>query len=288
METRPLGRTGHNSTVVIFGSAALWHADQATANNALDMAEAAGVNHIDVAPQYGNAEDVVGPWLTSRREKFFLGCKTLMRDKDAAWKQLHESLEKLQTDHFDLYQLHAITTQDELDAAMGPGGAIEALQRAKDEGIVKNLGITGHFKEVPKLHYEALQRFDFDTVMFPINPVLYAVPEYRADAEKLLALCQERNVGVQVIKAIAKQPWADRSKAPYITWYEPYDIQEKVDMSVNFALSQPGVTGIPSAGDTKLLPMVLDAASRFKPLSSEEQAALIAQSKELEPLFQPG
>jgi len=288
MQTRPLGRTGHESTIVIFGSAALWEADQVTANDALGMALVAGVNHIDVAPQYGNAESVVGPWLANRRDQFFLGCKTLMREKDAAWKQLHESLEKLQTDHFDLYQLHAITTQEELDAAMGPGGAIETLQRAKDEGLVKNLGITGHFKDVPRLQYEALQRFDFDTVMFPINPVLYAVPEYRADAEKLLALCQERNVGVQVIKAIAKQPWADRSKAPYLTWYEPYDEQSLVDLGVNFALSQPGVTGIPSAGDTKLLPLVLDAASRFTPMSAEDQAALIAQSAVLEPLFQPG
>lgn len=285
MQTRTLGRTGHHSTLVIFGGAALWHADQQQANAALDMAEAAGINHIDVAPQYGNAEDVVGPWLESRRDRFFLGCKTLERERDAAWAELHRSLTKLHTQQLDLYQLHAIGTFEELDKAMAPGGAIEALKRAKDEGLTRFLGITGHGLQTPAVHAKALEQFDFDTVMFPINPVLYANADYRRDTEALLTMCAERNVGVQVIKSIAKGPWADRDKATYDTWYEPYDQQQRITEGVRFALSQHPVTGIPAAGDTRLLPMVIEAAEQFTPLDADAQEALIAQANQLEPLF---
>lgn len=285
MEKRQLGRTGHMSTVAIFGAAAFWEIDQASANTALDLAHQAGVNHIDVAPQYGQGEIRVGGWLPPHRDEFFLGCKTLERSRDDAWAELHRSLEKLQTESLDLYQLHAVTDMDELNKAMGPDGAIQALQRAKDEGLTQYLGITGHGLQMPSVALSALERFDFDTVMFPVNPVLWANNAYRAEAEKLLTICQERSVGVMVIKSIAKGPWADRDNATYNTWYEPYDQQAAITDGVHFALSQPGVTGIATAGDTTLLPMVLNAAGSFTPMPAEQQTELINRAQQLEPLF---
>lgn len=285
MEKRRLGRTGHMSSVIIFGTAAFWEIDQQGANAALDMARAAGVNHIDVAPQYGLAEERLGPWLEQRRDQFFVGCKTLERERDAAWAQLHESLGKLRTDHLELYQLHAVGTFDELDKAFAPGGAIEALARARDEGLTRYLGITGHGLQAPAVHAAAVERFDFDTVMFPIHPRLYADADYRRDAERLLDLCARRDVGVMIIKAVTKGPWGEKPKA-YNTWYEPYDKQREIQQGVRFALSQHPVTGIPSAGDVRLLPMVLEAGKNFQPMSAAEQAALIEASRALEPLFQ--
>ncbi|HLA45717.1 MAG TPA: aldo/keto reductase, partial [Aggregatilineales bacterium] len=248
MEKRRLGRTEHMSTVVIFGAAALWEIDQAGANRAFETALAAGINHIDVAPQYGYGEERVGMWLPPYRDQFFLGCKTLMRNRKEAWDQLQVSLKKLNTDHLDLYQLHAVATFEELDEAMQPGGAIEALQEAREQGLTKYLGITGHGLQAPAIQMQALERFDLDTVMFPINPVLYSDPDYRRDAEQLLQLCADRDVGVQVIKSVAKQPWGDHHKK-YQTWYMPYDEQQKITEGVHFVLSQPGVAVIPAAGE---------------------------------------
>lgn len=284
METRRLGRTGHMSTVVIFGAAAFWEIDQESANAALNMALEAGINHIDVAPQYGQGEERVGGWLEPYRDRFFVGCKTLERERGAAWAELHRSLQKLRTDTLDLYQLHSVGTFEELDKAMSPGGAIEALIEARDRGLTKYLGITGHGLNTPAVHLEALKRFDFDTVMFPINPVLFANLAYREATERLLDVCQQRDVGVMVIKSVAKGPWGDRPKQ-YNTWYEPYDLQEKITGSVHFALSQQPVAGIAAAGDVRLLPLILQAAEAFQPLSHADQDALIAEAQTLEPLF---
>jgi len=253
-------------------------------NQALDLAEARGINHIDVAPSYGFAELRTGPWLESRRDRFFVGCKTLERGAEGAWVELHRSLHLLHTDHFDLYQMHAIGTMDELNQAMQPGGAIESLQRAKDEGLTRWLGITGHGMDAPAVHYEALQRFDLDSVMFPIHPRLYADAKYRADTERLLDLCSQRDVGVQIIKSITRGAWGGQAQ-DYHTWYQPYDIQAKIDEGVRFALSQPGVAALSSAGDVRLLAMILDAAERFTPMSADEQARLIQQSAALELMF---
>jgi aryl-alcohol dehydrogenase-like predicted oxidoreductase len=284
MEKRRLGRTNHDSSLVIFGAAALSEVDSETAERALDMALAAGVNHIDVAPQYGHAEERVGPWLEPRRDQFFVGCKTLERQRDAAWAELHRSLEKLRTPQLDLYQLHAVVTHDELDQAFAAGGAIEALAQAKEQGLTRFLGITGHGLEAPRIQLEALRRFDFDTVMFPLNPVLYANADYRRDAERLLETCAARDVGVMIIKAIAKGPWGDQPRK-YASWYEPFDQPEMVALGVRFALSQPGVTAVASAGDVRLLRLVLPAGAQFTPLSADAQAAAIAQAAALEPLF---
>ncbi len=284
MEKRRLGRTGHMSTVVIYGGAALGNRTQEEANAALDMALAGGINHIDVAPTYGKAETLMGPWLAQHRDKFFLGCKTEQRGRDEAWRALETSLRLLHTDKLDLHQLHAVTSMEELDKATGKGGALEVLVEAREQGLTRWLGITGHGWDAPKVFREALERFDFDTVMFPIFPGAYANADYRREAEALLQTCVQRDVGVMIIKSVAKEAWADRPRS-HDTWYEPYSVQEKINLGVRFALSQPGVTGIPSAGDVRLLPMVLQAAEDFAPMPQDEQEALIEEARDLQPFF---
>jgi aryl-alcohol dehydrogenase-like predicted oxidoreductase len=287
MEKRRLGRTNHLSSVVIFGAAAFSNVSQEQANDSLDLALAHGVNHLDVAPAYGQAEERIGPWLESRRDQFFLGCKTLERSREGAWTQLRRSLEKLHTDQFELYQLHAVTSSEELDQALSPGGAIEALMQAREQGLTRWLGITGHGIHTPAIFAAALERFDFDTVMYPIHPRLYADPQYRRDSERLLQMAADRDVGVMIIKSITRAAWGTQTQN-YNTWYQPYDTQKEIESGVRFALSQPGVAGIPSAADVRLLPMVLEAAEHFTPMSQDEQETLIEQSRELDPMFYEG
>jgi aryl-alcohol dehydrogenase-like predicted oxidoreductase len=286
MDKRLLGRTQHESSIVIFGGAALGRRTQEEADAALDLAAAAGINHLDVAASYGKAETLTGPWLAQhgRREQFFVSTKTEKRDRAGAWEEIERSLKLLHTSYTDLHQIHAVTEFEEMERALGPGGAIEAFQEARDKGMTKYLGITGHGLKVAAIFIEALQRFDFDTILFPINAVLYGNADYRRDTERLLAMAQERNVGVMAIKSVAKGPWGERAQN-YDTWYEPYDIQDKINQGVRFSLSQPNVTGIPSAGDVRLLPMVIQAAENFVPMADDEQAVWIEQSRELEPLF---
>ena len=283
MKTRRFGRTGHASTVAIFGGAAFWEVTQAEADAKMEQVIAAGVNHIDVAPSYGMAEERLGPWLARERDRFFLGCKTMERTKAGAADELRRSLERLRVDSFDLYQIHAITTRDELDQVTRPGGALEAILDARAEGLTRFIGITGHGLDVPAIFLEALRRFDFDSVLFPINFVLYADPAYRRDAEELLRQCRARDVGTMIIKTVARGPWGDRPKT-YTTWYEPFDDADHIQQSVNFALSQD-VTGLCTAGDVTILPLFLEACERFAPMSADEQEALIATATEYEPLF---
>lgn len=284
METRRLGRTGHDSSVVIFGTAAFWDIDQAGANAALDLAAAQGVTHIDVAPQYGRAQAVLGPWLAPRRDQFFLGCKTLERTREAAWADLHNSLRLLRTDHVDLYQFHAIGSFSQLDEVFAPGGALEAFQQAREQELTRWLGITSHGMEAPRVQLEALARYPFDTVMFPLNPRLYAAPAYRESAEALLAQCRARDVGVQIIKSIAARPWGEHEKA-YNTWYAPDDTPEGIRAGVQFALSQPGVTAIVSAAEVRLLPMIFAAVQPLEPMTGSAQDALIAAWAGRESIF---
>jgi len=283
MEKRRFGRTGHKSTIAIFGAAAFWEVPQAEADVAMERVIAAGVNHVDVAPSYGQAEERLGPWLARERDRFFLGCKTMERSKAGAAAELRRSLERLQVDAFDLYQIHAVTSMEELDQATGPGGALEAILDAREEGLTRFIGITGHGVDAPAVFLEALRRFDFDSVLFPLNFVLYANPGYRRNAEKLLRQCHDREVGIMIIKAIAKGPWGDRPKV-YNTWYEPFDDAAHIQQTINFALSQE-VTGLCTAGDVTLLPLFLEACEHFMPLSATQQEALIATATEYEPLF---
>jgi predicted aldo/keto reductase-like oxidoreductase len=207
------------------------------------------------------------------RQGIFLGCKTKERTREGARAELHRSLERLGTDRLDLYQLHAVGKLHELDACTGPGGALEALVEARAEGLVRWLGITGHTHDAPRTHREALQRFDFDTVMFPLNFVLWADPDYRRDAEALLEVCQAQDVGVHVIKALAKDPWGDRPRT-HTTWYEPFTDQPTIDRAVAFALGRR-VTTLCSTGDVTVLPRVLDAAERSRPLDAAAEAELL-------------
>jgi aryl-alcohol dehydrogenase-like predicted oxidoreductase len=274
MEQRRLGRTGQQSTVVTFGTAGIGRVDQPTADTAIQVVLDHGINHIDVAPTYGEAELRLQPWMSGIRSRVFLGCKTKQRTKDAAKAELHRSLERLGTDRLDLYQLHAVCKAHELDEVTATGGALEALIEAREEGIVRWLGITGHSHDVPRTHLEALRRFDFDTVMFPLNFVLWADPQYRADATRLLDVCRQRDVGIHIIKTIAKDPWGDRPKV-YSTWYEPHADQPVIDQAVSFVLSQP-ISTLASVGDVTLLPKVIAAAERYRPLDGAAQAALLA------------
>ena len=283
METRRFGRTGHMSTVAIFGAAAFWQVTQAEADATMERVIAAGVNHIDVAPSYGEAELRLGPWLARERKRFFLGCKTTERTKAGAAAELRRSLERLRVDSFDLFQLHAVTRMEELDQVTGPGGALEAVLDARAEGLMRYIGITGHGVDAPAIYLEALRRFDFDSVLFPINFVQYANPTYRRNAEELVRECHARDVGTMIIKSICRRPWGDRPHT-YTTWYEPFDDPDHIQQSVNFALSQD-VTGLCTTGDIHILPLFLEACERFKPMSQAEQAALVATANQYEPLF---
>jgi aryl-alcohol dehydrogenase-like predicted oxidoreductase len=274
MERRRLGRTGHLSSVVTFGSAGIGRVEQAVADQAIEAALAAGVNHVDVAPSYGDAELRLRPWMARIRDRVFLGCKTKERTRDEARAELHRSLERLQTDRLDLYQLHSVGKLADLDACTARGGALEALVAAREAGLTRWLGITGHTHDAPRTHLEALRRFDFDTVMFPLNFVLWADPVYRRDAQALLEECRARDVGVHVIKSAAKDPWGDRPRT-HTTWYEPFTDQPTIDRAVAFVLSQP-ITTLCSAGDVTVLPRVLEAAGRYRPLAAAEQEALLA------------
>jgi len=283
METRRFGRTGHMSTVAIFGAAAFSQVSQEEADKAMELIVEAGVNHIDIARSYGEAELRVGPWMPRERGRFFLGSKTTQRTKEDAWKELQESLKRLQIEALDLYQIHAITTMEELDAVTMKGGALEAFLEARREGLTRFIGITGHGVNAPKIYLEALRRFDFDTVLFPLNFVQMANPEYRKYAEELIATCKAKDVGTMVIKSITKAPWGERQHTA-TTWYEPFDQSDEIQRAVNFALSYD-VTGICTAGDTRVLPLVLKACGNFTRLSDSEKAEMIQSGKQYEPLF---
>ena len=283
METRRFGRIGHMSTVAIFGAAAFSKISQQDADKVMEMVIEAGVNHIDVAPSYGQAEIRIGPWMPRERKRFFLGCKTMERTKEGAWKELHDSLNRLQTETFDLYQSHAVTTMEELDAVTMKGGALEAFVEARQEGLTQFIGITGHGVNAPQIYLEALRRFDFDSVLFPLNFAQMANPEYREYAEELIATCKAKDVGTMIIKSITKAPWGDREHTA-TTWYEPFDNSEEIQKGVNFALSYD-ITGLCTAGDTRVLPIMLKACENFTRLSDSEREEMIESGKQYEPLF---
>jgi aryl-alcohol dehydrogenase-like predicted oxidoreductase len=282
METRRLGKTGHLSTVVVFGGAAFWLVNQAEADAALELAAAHGINHIDVSPTYGQAEIHLGPWLKDKkhRESVFLGCKTMKRDKTEAAKELKESLKTLQTDYFDLYQFHGVDDMATLHKILGPDGALTAVREAQRAGVVKYIGITGH---KPSFLAEAFKVFDFDTVMFPLNRVEAAHPSQVNEYKNLLKIAKEKDAGTMALKAVTKSPW-DRQMHMYKTWYEPFDTQEEIDKSLWWTLSQD-ITAACMPGDLRLWPMVIDAAERYKKMSAAEQDKAMEAVKKLAPLF---
>ncbi|MEJ7583067.1 MAG: aldo/keto reductase [Acidimicrobiales bacterium] len=280
METRRLGRTGHHTSVAILGGAAFWEATTEEAGEGLALALQRGVNHLDIAPQYGAAEDVVGPHLPAVRDRLFVGCKTMRRSPDGVRAQLEESLAKLGTDHVDLYQLHAVTTVEDLDAR---AEAVTTIQAARDEGLCRFIGITGHDHSAPAAFREALRRYDLDTVMFPVYPRMWADPAYRTEAEALLGECAERDVGVMAIKAVARRPWqGDHPPSP---WYQPWDDTEGMRRGVGFALSTPGVHAFCTPGSLPLLPAVLDAAERFTLQDEPSRERAVAAMADEESIF---
>jgi aryl-alcohol dehydrogenase-like predicted oxidoreductase len=283
METRRFGRTEHMSTVAIFGAAAFYQISQEDADKVMESIIEAGVNHIDVAPGYGQAEIRIGPWMPRERERFFLGCKTMERTREGAWNEMQVSLQRLQTETFDLYQCHAITTMEELDAITRKGGAVEAIVKAREEGLTKYIGITGHGVNAPQIYLEALRRFDFDSVLFPLNFVQMANPEFRKNAEELVAVCKAKDVGTMIIKSVTKGPWGEKQHTA-TTWYEPFHNMDDIQKGVNFALSYD-VTGICTAGDTRVLPLVLQACENFSRLNQAEMEEMIKSGKQYEPLF---
>jgi aryl-alcohol dehydrogenase-like predicted oxidoreductase len=267
VEQRQLGRTGHRSSVAILGGAAFWDGDPDMAASAFSAALDAGVNHLDVAPQYGRAQELLGPSIPAVRDRLFVACKTLRHSADGVRAQLEESLTLLHCDRFDLYQLHAVTDLEELDAR---AGAVEAILAAREEGLCRWVGITGHELSAPAAHLEALRRYDLDTVMFPVNPQLWSDPTYRRDAEALLGYATEHDVGVMAIKAVAARPWAGRDHTSG-TWYEPYTSAEEVARGVDFVLSTPGVHAFCTPGDTTVLATALAAAEGATPMSGAER-----------------
>jgi aryl-alcohol dehydrogenase-like predicted oxidoreductase len=283
MEKRPFGRSGHMSTVAILGGAAFGEVDQVTADKAMEIVLEYGINHIDIAPSYGHAEDRLAPWMKTHRGHFFLGCKTMERTREGALEEMHSSLKRMHTDHFDLYQLHAVKKIEDLDVITRPGGALEALVEAKKNGSIGYIGITGHGIYAPAVFIEALRRFEFDSVLFPVNFVQYAEATYKQKADELLHLCHEKNVGSMLIKSITKAPWGD-NKPIYDTWYEPFADMEMIQKAISFALSQDA-TGICTVGDTRLLPLVLKACENFKPMPLSEQTELINSAQLYKALF---
>ena len=277
MEKRKLGRTGHLSTVAIFGGAAFYDSTHKKAEKAMKQLFDYGVNHIDVAPSYGKAEEVLAPLIKGHRDRFFLGCKTTERISTDAKGELYRSLERLGVDYFDLYQLHAVSSLEVLDQATRSGGALDAIIAAREEGLVHNIGITAHGNQAPVVLIEALRRFPFDTVMFPINPVQFANSIYYEKSVEVYKKCAQQNVGIMGIKSIAKKPWSNEGENPYDTWYEPYDDPGLIQNAINFVLSYP-VTGICTAGDVNLLPIVLDACAHYSIMDIDQQNDMISHA----------
>ena len=281
--TLTFGRTGHQSTRVLFGGAALGEVSQDVADRTLEVLLQHGVNHLDVAASYGDAELRVRPWLRDHRKDFFLATKTGERTAPAAREELHRSLDRMGVDHVDLWQLHSLADPIEWDTALSPGGAIEAAVAARDEGLVRWIGVTGHGVQIAANHRRSLDRFDFDSVLLPYNYLTMQLPYYRDNFEALTATCQERQVAVQTIKSIALRPWLGRPRN-HSTWYEPLDSQDDIDLAVWWVLGRQDVF-LNSAGDVNLVPKILDAAERFERRPSDEEMQALVDRAHLDPIF---
>ena len=281
MEKRRLGKTNHHSTVVTFGAYSIGKLTQDRADNVIQKCLDYGVNHIDIAPGYADSMERVAPWMPELRDHMFLGSKTPMRTRDEAWQNIEDIMTRMNVDSFDIFQLHAVIDIETLDQVTSSNGALKALVEMKEQGLTKWLGITGHGPTVPKTHIEALNRFDFDTVMFPVNASMYKNKEYRLDAEKLISICNQKDVGIQTIKMIARGGWGSKLK-DLGTWYDPHRSQEEIDTALWWQLSQPIHTA-PSCGEYKLLEKILDSAERFKQLDLDEQECIVASQKISQP-----
>ncbi|HET8621728.1 MAG TPA: aldo/keto reductase [Acidimicrobiales bacterium] len=282
----PFGRTGHDSSRVIFGAAGLASMRQERADEVRDLLLARGVNHLDTAADYGDSELRIGPWMAEHRHRFFLATKTGERTGDRARAQLERSLERLQVDRVDLIQLHNLVEPGEWAVAHGPGGAVEALARARDEGLVRFIGVTGHGTRIAAMHLRSLERFPFDSVLLPFSFVALRDPAYRADVDELLARCAEGGVAVQTIKGAARRRWPDDHEGRRFSWYQPL-ADDALDRAVRWVLAHDQVF-LNSTSDLRLLPAVLAAAEAAgagaEPPADDEMAADAARL-DVAPLF---
>ncbi len=283
LEKRPFGKTGHMSTVTIFGAAALGSVSQAEADATLDVLLEYGVNHIDTAASYGDSEIRMGPWMRNHRKDFFLATKTGERTYEKAKAEIHRSLERLQTDQVDLLQLHNLGHPDEWDTAMGPGGALEAVVEAREQGLVRFIGVTGHGLNIPAFHMRSLNHFDFASVLLPYNFAMYQNEKYMADFEALLSLCAEREIAVQTIKAITVGPWGSQART-HSVWYEPFTEQSDIDLAVHWVIGRPRIF-LNTASDITLLPKILNAATRFSERPSDAAMHELSKERRMSSLF---
>ncbi len=280
---QPFGRTGHLSTRALFGAAALGGVTQTEADRTMELLLHYGINHIDTAASYGDSEIRLGPWMAKYRNDVFLATKTGERTFQKAKDEIHRSLERLRVNDLDLIQLHNLAEEAEWQVALGPGGALEAAIEAKQQGLVKYIGVTGHGSGIAAMHYRSLQRYDFDSVLLPYSYILVQNQQYAADFERLLQLCQSRNVAVQTIKSITQRPWGDDPHTA-ATWYKPLVEQADIDLAAHWVLGNAGVF-LNTVGDIHVLPKVLDAVSRFERRPVDAQMQRLVAEREMAPLF---
>lgn len=277
------GRSGHMSSRVLLGAAAFWSVPQAVADASIELALSAGVNHVDVAASYGDAELRVGDWISRHGKPFFLATKTEERTAAKARAGIQQSLERLQVDQLDLIQLHNLVDPQEWETALGPGGALEAAIEAREKGLVRFIGVTGHGVIAPVMHLKALTRFDFDSVLLPFNFVMAQNPQYLQNFTRLWELCRSRNAAVQTIKSLVRSPWGAHPQDRE-TWYRPLENQPDIDLAVHWVLGHDGLF-LNSAGDVNLLPRVLDAAERFDRIPTEDAMENLINKLAMAPLF---
>jgi aryl-alcohol dehydrogenase-like predicted oxidoreductase len=281
--TQAFGRSGHLSSRILLGAAAFSEVTQAEADAAIELALSFGVNHVDVAASYGEAELRVGDWIGRHGRPFFLATKTEERTANTAREEIHRSLERLQVDHVDLLQLHNLVDPQEWEIALGPGGALEAAIEARQQGLVRWIGITGHGLTVAAMHRQALERFDFDSVLLPFSYVMAQNKQYLSDFLNLTSVCQSRNIAVQTIKSAVHRPWGEQAPTR-ATWYRPLENQADIDRAVQWVLGHPGLF-LNSTGDVAILPKVLAAANRFVTPPTDEEMQTQMKTLEMQPLF---
>ena len=280
---KEFGRTGHMSTRLLFGAAALGRVTQDEADRTMELIIEHGINHIDTAASYGDSELRLGPWMEKHRDDFFLATKTEKRTYEEAKESLLRSFERMRVDEVDLIQLHYLVGEEEWEVAMGPGGALEYLQEARDQGLVKYIGVTGHDVAIARMHQKSLERFDFDSVLFPYNYLMMQNDTYRAGFNEVVRICKDRNTAIQTIKSITRRPYPAEQRT-HATWYEPLTDQPSIDKAVHWVLGNPDVF-LNTAGDITLLPKVLDAAQRYEERPSDETMQAMVDEWHMEPLF---
>ena len=290
MEKHEFGSTGHLSTRILFGAAALGAMRQEKADSVLQMVMDAGINHIDVAASYGEAELRLAPFLQDHRQDFFLATKTGDRTYDGAKASIEQSLQRMQVEQLDLIQFHNLSKDQEWDIAMGPGGALEAAVAAKEQGLVRFIGVTGHGTRIAEMHLKSLQAFDFASVLLPYNVMSMRDEQYAREFEALYTLCMDKGVAMQTIKSIAKRRWQEGNESPKFSWYEPIREDDALRRAVHWVLRRPGLF-LNTSSDANLLPKIIQAAAEFDPDKVgdlEDQVAADAAGQELEPLFERG